>query len=126
MFFCLRIDLDYVPWDTPDAEEYGHGEPAMVLRLLELARSMGYRFHFFASNRVMRAFPSSPDAILNEGHDLDWYCKHPETGVERLDEALQLFGLLGHQPLGLSVKGVWPVQSDLDLSGLRFLSALPS
>ena len=31
MYFCLRIDLDYVPWDTPDATEFGHGEPAVFL-----------------------------------------------------------------------------------------------
>lgn len=126
MFFCLRIDVDYVPWDTPDADEYGHGEPALVLRLLEMARGLGYRFHFFASNRVLRAFPATADAILNEGHDLDWYCKHPESGVERLDEAHKLFALQGHQPLGLSVKGAWPAESNLDLSGLKFLTALPS
>ena len=30
MFLTLRIDLDYVPWDTPDAAEFGHGEPATL------------------------------------------------------------------------------------------------
>ncbi len=79
MYFCLRIDLDYVPWDTPDAKDFGHGEPAMLLRILEMARHTGLKFHFFASNRVLRAFPANADAVLNDGHDLDWFCKHPEA-----------------------------------------------
>ena len=55
MFLCLRVDLDYVPWDSPDATEFGHGEPAVLLKLLELGRFTGYKFHFFASNLECRA-----------------------------------------------------------------------
>src|SRR5579871_3660245 len=95
MFFCLRVDLDYVPWDNPDAAEFGHGEPAVVLRLLDLARDTGCKFHFFASTRVLRAFPATVAAVLDEGHDLDWLCKHPE----------------------------WPEGASAPDSGLRFISA---
>jgi len=30
---CIRLDLDYVPWDSYNANLYGHGEPAMILKL---------------------------------------------------------------------------------------------
>jgi len=108
MFFCLRIDLDYVPWDTPDAKEFGHGEPAMLLRILELARATGLKFHFFASNRVLRAFPTNADAVLNEGHDLDWFCKHPDVPGARFAVAATEFAALGHKPIGFSLRTAWP------------------
>jgi hypothetical protein len=123
----LRVDLDYVPWDTPDAAEFGHGEPAALLRLLELAKQKGYKFHFFISNRAMRAFPSNAEAVLNDGHDLDWFCKHPEAADERFQEALALFSLHGHLPVGLCIKGSWPANA-ADFEGVRefrFLSAAP-
>ena len=94
-----QFELDYVPWDTPDANEFGHGEPAMLIRLLDFARRRGLKFQFFASNRVLRAFPASAEAVLNDGHALDWLCKHPE----RLDEALSLFAPIGHRPTGFAV-----------------------
>lgn len=121
----MRIDLDYVPWDTPDAEAFGHGEPAMLLRLLEMARASGLRFQFFASNRVLRAFPASPEAVLSDGHDLDWFCKHPSEPGARLDEALRLFREIGHQPIGLALRGAWPADGQVDLSGFRFISCAP-
>jgi hypothetical protein len=125
MFFCLRIDLDYVPWDTPDAAEFGHGEPAAFLRLLDLARGSGYRFHFFASERVLRAFPATAEAVLNEGHDLDWFCKHPES-PERKDEAVKLMLDIGHRPLGLALKSSWPSDgAPVLLEGMKFISAGP-
>ncbi len=124
MFFCLRVDLDYVPWDTPDAQEFGHGEPATFLRLLDLSRGLGLRLHFFASNRVLRAFSSTAEAVLNEGHDLDWLCKHPEVGPERREELNQLFLALGHSAQGLAVSGVWPNGAHPGVTeGLRFISA---
>jgi hypothetical protein len=125
MYFCLRVDLDYVPWDTPDANEFGHGEPAALLRLLELARTTGHRLQFFVSNRVLRAFPSTADAVLNEGHDLDWFCKHPEAEDIRYAEALDLFSTLGHRPLGLCVRAAWPGDQTLVPEGLQFVSASP-
>lgn len=105
--FCLRVDLDYVPWDTPDADEFGHGEPAVFLRLLDFARSSGLVFHFFVSNRVLSAFPSIPEAVLNEGHALDWLCKHPDV-EERWDQAAVLFKRIGHEPQGIGTLQAWP------------------
>lgn len=124
MYFCLRVDLDYVPWDTPDAQEFGHGEPATFLRLLDLSRGLGVRLHFFASNRVLRAFASTAETVLNEGHDLDWFCKHPEEGLERRAEAEKLFKEIGHTFIGLAVKGTWPPDAVKGVgSELRFISA---
>jgi hypothetical protein len=124
MFFCLRVDLDYVPWDTPDANEFGHGEPAMLLRLLDLVRSTGHRLQFFVSNRVLRAFPATADAVLNEGHDLDWFCKHPEASDERYADALTLFAGIGHKPMGLCVKGAFPEDAlGVTFPGLAFVSS---
>ncbi|HRJ27656.1 MAG TPA: hypothetical protein PLO61_09135 [Fimbriimonadaceae bacterium] len=127
MYLCLRLDLDYVPWDTPDAQDYGHGEPAMVLRLLELARQTGYKYHFFASNRVLRAFRSAAETILNEGHHLDWYCKHPEAFDVRYHEAQSLFAQMGSPATGLAVRSIWP-EPELHRripEELTFLSAAP-
>lgn len=124
MFFCLRVDLDYVPWDTPDATEYGHGEPAVLLRLLELAMHTGYRFHFFASNRVMRALSAGAEAILNDGHHLDWLCKHPERAGERFQEAVGLFADHGHRIRGMAVRAQWPAGATFEgIETLEFLSA---
>ena len=127
MYFCLRIDLDYVPWDNPDATEFGHGEPAMVLRLLDLARNMGYKYHFFASNRTLRAFPSSAEAVLNDGHDLDWLCKHPADAEARYRECKTLFSLIGHVARGMAVKTSWPEDAARfeGTEELEFLSAQP-
>jgi hypothetical protein len=127
MSLTLRVDLDYVPWDTPDAAEFGHGEPANLLRILEMGRHTGYRFHFFASNRVLRAFPMNAEAVLNDGHDLDWICKHPEAADRRFADALKLFESVGHVAIGLAVRGAWPSEAP-DFAGidtLRFLSAAP-
>jgi hypothetical protein len=126
MFFCLRIDLDYVPWDTPDATEFGHGEPATLLRILDLGRTTGYRFQFFISNRALRAFPSTADAVLNDGHDLDWFCKHPEDAGQRYAESKLLFKSVGHIAEGMSVKNAWPANATFEgIEELKFLSAAP-
>lgn len=127
MFLCLRIDLDYVPWDTPDAEEFGHGEPAILVRLLDLGRALGVRYQFFASNRVLRAFPAVSEAVLDEGHALDWYCKHPEAWQDRYTEATTHFAHLGISVKGFSIRGPWPVSSvEMPLpEGIEFLSAGP-
>lgn len=106
-FLCVRVDLDYVPWDTPDAQQFGHGEPAMLLRLLELGRRTGARWHFFASERTLRAFPAEADAVLNDGHDLDYLAKHPSE-PERWNEARRQFGAVGHAARGWAIRGVWP------------------
>ena len=106
-FLCVRVDLDYVPWDTPDARQFGHGEPAMLLRLLEMGRKTGARWHFFASERTLRAFPAGADAILNDGHDLDYLAKHPEDPA-RSAEAARLLAKAGHSARGWAIRGTWP------------------
>lgn len=121
-FLCLRIDLDYVPWDTPDGNEFGHGEPALFLKLLDLARLSGDRLHFFISSRVLRAFPSTAEAVLNEGHDLDWFSKHPEEPDARYPEAAELFQSIGHTPLGMALRGYWP-EDGMVPHGMQFVSA---
>jgi hypothetical protein len=123
MFFCLRIDLDYVPWDGPDAAEYGHGEPAVTLRLLDLARDTGCKFHFFASSRVLRAFPASVAAVLDEGHDLDWLCKHPESPHARYLDAKSSLAPFGHRFAGLAVRDDWPQGASAPDTDLQFISA---
>ncbi len=126
MFFCLRVDLDYVPWDTPDAREFGHSEPAVLMRMLDLARATGHKFHFFASNRNLQALPSMGEAVMNEGHDLDWLCKHPEQASTRFPKAEELFKTLGHAPIGFACKGSWLAGATFDgLQDMRFMSALP-
>ncbi|MHB8636987.1 MAG: hypothetical protein ACYC96_11020 [Fimbriimonadaceae bacterium] len=123
MFFCLRVDLDYVPWDGPDATEYGHGEPAVTLRLLDLARDTGCKFHFFASSRALRAFPTSIAAVLDEGHDLDWLCKHPESPHARYVDAKMSVARFGHRFAGLAVREEWPQGASAPDGDLRFISA---
>jgi hypothetical protein len=126
MFFCLRVDLDYVPWDSPDASEFGHGEPAMLLKLLELGRFTGYKFHFFASNRVFRALSAVAEAVLNDGHDLDWLCKHPEHADARFRDAVALAGEHGHHFKGMAVRGSWPAGATFEgIETLEFLTAQP-
>ena len=117
---CLRVDLDYVPWDSPDARDFGHGEPAMLLRLLESARRSGLRLHFFASERVLRAFPTQADAVLDEGHDLDYLAKHPAEGA-RTREAMRLFAAVGHAVEGWAVRSKWP-EGLAAPPGVRFFS----
>jgi hypothetical protein len=125
-YLCLRVDLDYVPWDTPDAREFGHGEPAVFLRMLELARSTGFKFHFFASNRSLNALPAQVDAVLNEGHDLDWLCKRPDQANERFAKATALFKGIGHEPIGFAAKGQWLEGATFEgIEKMRFVSAQP-
>ena len=122
-FLCVRVDLDYVPWDTPDADRFGHGEPAMLIRLLEWARRTGLRLHFFASERTLRAFPTEADAVLNDGHDLDYLAKHPADSA-RIEEADRLFAKAGHVVRGWAVREVWPPGLPVP-SGLEFVSGPP-
>lgn len=121
--FCVRIDLDYVPWDTPDAQQFGHGEPAMLLRLLELGRRSGARWHFFASERALRAFPTEADAVLNDGHDLDYLAKHPEEPA-RAAEAARLLNTVGHTIRGWAIRSPWP-SGQAAPEGVAFFSGPP-
>ena len=86
----------------------------MLIRILDFARERGLRFQFCASNRVLRAFPALGDAILDHGHDLDWYCKHPLEPEMRWPTAQELFSRLGKQPEGIAFKTPPPPQSSLD------------
>lgn len=123
MFLCFRVDLDYVPWDTPDASDFGHGEPAMILKLLELARETKFQFHFFASYRQLQAFPTAAQLILDEGHDLDWLCKHPLQAQARLDECLAAFQAINHQPIGTAAKETWMEDAPVPEQTSQFLTA---
>ncbi|MBL8087826.1 MAG: hypothetical protein JNM85_07115 [Chthonomonas sp.] len=120
---CLRVDLDYVPWDSPDGEEFGHGEPAMVLKLLEQARHTGAKYHFFTSNRSLRAFPTIADAVLNDGHHLDWLCKQPDQLAVRWAQAKELFAMHGHAIQGCGLRGELPIGLELP-EQIRFVSAM--
>lgn len=104
-FACLRADLDYVPWDTVAAEEWGHGEPAMILRLLTFARERGIRFHFFASTRAARAFPATLESLLDEGHDLDWFCRLPKPTEADMTAATTVFRRHSHALRGVAAQG---------------------
>lgn len=117
-FACLRADLDYVPWDAVAAEEWGHGEPAMILRLLTFARERGIRFHFFASTRVARAFPATLESLLDEGHDLDWLCRSIKPTETELDAAATVFRKHSHSLRGLAVHG--PISQTV--TGIEFVS----
>jgi len=97
--FCLRVDLNYVPWDEAEAELFGHGEPAMALKLLAFARSEGFKFHFFTSTRSLSAFPTIHDAVLNDGHRLDWRYDPDESSNWPM--AQSQFLQLGHRPKGI-------------------------
>src|SRR4051812_5232804 len=119
---CLRFDLDYVPWDSANAEKYGHGEPAMVLKLLALARQTGTKFHFFISNRSLRTFPTTADAILGEGHDLDWLTHYPDD-PKLYEEAKKLFALAGHKFQGVALTSPCPEDFNPEwLEELKFVS----
>ena len=67
-FFCLRVDLTFLPWDEDPAAS---PEPVVLARLLGLGRTAGLRFHAFASPEALRAYPSYRESILGEGHHLD-------------------------------------------------------
>ena len=91
MVFVVRIDLRYVPWDSDRTPIWGHHELAMIVRLLELARGQGYVFHFFATEPVVRAFPTLIPTILNEGHAFGWL-KNGEGNEEGMEQICKLNG----------------------------------
>jgi hypothetical protein len=92
----VRIDLAALPWTGLDGGIDATHEITMLLRLLELGRRTGHRFHFFSTAASLRAFPMSAEAILTEGHVLDWLA----DGEEATDEVLQAFLENGVQPTG--------------------------
>jgi hypothetical protein len=68
----LRADLDFSPWD-----DRTRTTPAGWLRLAELARNRGWVVHAFATARCVTALPTIVEAVLGEGHELDWWCPGP-------------------------------------------------
>jgi hypothetical protein len=98
------VDLDATPWNG-DSGIYA--EPAMTVRLLVRAREEGWIMHFFASLRSLRASPSLPEAILNDGHDLDWLCTKTEVAAD-FPAAAEEFREFGHEVVGLVGEGVCP------------------
>jgi len=88
MNFLARVDLDFVSYEGSD-------HPAVLLRLLQLCRDHGYKVHFFITLRTLRAFPSAAEAILNEGHHLDWL--RTEEGDDT--SAVELFSKHGIRPM---------------------------
>lgn len=125
MHFCLRIDLDYVPWDSYDAADFGHGEPAMLLRLLAMARAQGLKFHVFASERVIKSFPTAIDAILGDSHDLDWLCKKPDEFEQRFINATEGFLAHAHEIKGVAIRDEIPKETAfLEHSSLEFITSL--
>ncbi|MBL8049564.1 MAG: hypothetical protein JNJ45_12880 [Chthonomonas sp.] len=67
----IALNVTYVPWEIEGRAAADHGEPAMVLRFLQVARELGLKYQFFVSQDVRRAFPKLVDTILNEAHELD-------------------------------------------------------
>lgn len=69
--YTVRVDLAYNPWDDATVEEFGHGEPAALVALLDLVRLEGIKLHVFATLPFMQLFPSAVTAVLGDLHDLD-------------------------------------------------------
>lgn len=122
MHLCFRVDLDYVPWNMPPAGELPHSEPAMFIRLIDVARSLGPRIHFFASAPVIRAFPVMISTLLEEGHDLDWLCREPENAESQFADVRGLTAQWGHEFRGVGASGQWPQAASIP-PDLRFVSA---
>ena len=75
---------------------------------------------FFISSRVLRAFPATADAILGEGHDLDWL-SHLPADANEFAEARHLIALVGHNFFGLAMTQPWPEASNLEcLASMKF------
>lgn len=81
----------------------------MILKLLELGRIQGLHYHFFASNRVIRALPSAIDAVLDDHHDLDWFYDGIDSFTEAYAESTKLI-----KPFDYKWKGV---ASDTSVEG---------
>lgn len=77
MNFLARVDLDFVSYEGSD-------HPAVLLRLLQVCRDHGFKVHFFITSRTLRAFPAAAEAILNEGHHLDWWMVGGQTNANEL------------------------------------------
>ncbi len=122
MYLCVRVDLDYVPWQSCGPGELPHSEPAMFIRLLDVVRKLGPRLHFFATEQVIRAFPSLIVALLQEGHDLDWLCLDPSKAEEGFEAARKLSFATDYELRGVAYRDQWPSDASLPAEA-KFLSA---
>ncbi|MBS1709672.1 MAG: hypothetical protein JSS65_13245 [Armatimonadetes bacterium] len=113
---CFRLDLDSTPWDAGS----GYGvEQARLVRLFDFARRTGVKFHVFASSRCLRASPGLVDAVLSDGHDLDWLYLGDRLDEEWANAATLLAGT-GHSWQGVGHLNLVAVESWLE--GLHFIS----
>lgn len=92
MKLVLRLDLSYVPWNAQV-----HHEPAAFIRLLDVGRRHGLKYHFFVSTANVLAFPTMADQALNDGHDVDWLRFSERDELDRAEDAFQR---LGHRVMG--------------------------
>lgn len=130
----LRFDLDYTPWNESVVERFGHGEPAMVQRLADLARAEGLKFHFFASEASILALPSITELVLNEGHHVDGLVARASAAATaeallRLGSAVQ--GMAASQGVYLDPKQLPSTtrftSSDVEVAGYEwFQPSMPS
>lgn len=115
---CFRLDLDSTPWDHSS----GYGvEQSRLVALFDDARRTGIKFHVFASSRALRASPGLVDAVLGDGHDLDWlHTGPPSAWPEAMDEAEALIQGTGHTWWGVGVTSPF---AHLLEDRVRFISA---
>lgn len=71
MAAVIQLVLTYLPWETEERSAADHGEPAMVLRFLEVAKELGLKYDFSMADGVRRAFPSMVETIESEAHDIN-------------------------------------------------------
>ncbi len=117
---CVRLDLDSTPWVATS----GFGiEQARLVTMFEFARRTGVKFHVFASSRCLRASPGVVDAVLGDGHDLDWLYTGDQAGVAQAwEEAGKEIRGTGHRWWGIGVLTGWSAPFP---DGARFVS-MPS
>lgn len=71
MAAVIHLVLKYLPWETEERSAADHGEPAMVMRFLEVAKELGLKYDFSMTDGVRRAFPSMVETIESEAHDIN-------------------------------------------------------
>lgn len=122
MYLCLRVDLEYVPWQSGTSNVLPHSEPAMFIRLLDIARKLGPRIHFFATVPVMRAFPALVTALLQEGHDIDWLCTDVNEANQGFARAQAHVSDSNYEIRGVGFKDQWPAEAEFPREA-HFLSS---
>lgn len=102
----VRVDLRAMPWPGLENRELGHGEVATLVRLLDLARHEGTKYHFFVSSDVMKVYPAAVESVLGDLHDLDWLGDGSKAGWE---EAQGLARKFQHRFEGVALVGAGQV-----------------